>query len=80
MSSKKLWIMETNRHQFYFLGQVFPGSREDIIEYMHSVGYSHVPDGHKESGGFEGIFILPLIVWHTCRTLLLILLHFHIQI
>ena len=25
----------------------FPGTREDILAYMASVGYAHIPGGHK---------------------------------
>jgi hypothetical protein len=28
-------------------GKYFSGSREELIEYMTSVGYKHFPDGHK---------------------------------
>ncbi len=30
-----------------FPGRTFPGSRDDIIELMTSVGYAHIPDGHQ---------------------------------
>ena len=33
---------------FFLSGKSFPGSRDDIIKYMNSVGYNHIPDGHKE--------------------------------
>jgi hypothetical protein len=33
----------------YVSGEIFPGSREDLIDYMASVGYHHFPDGHKVS-------------------------------
>jgi hypothetical protein len=31
-------------------GATFPGTRAEIIDYMRSVGYQHIPDGHKERG------------------------------
>lgn len=31
----------------HMLGSVFPGTREDLIEYMDSVGYNHIKDAHK---------------------------------
>jgi hypothetical protein len=30
----------------HFAGKMFPGSREDILDYMASVGYKHFPKGH----------------------------------
>jgi hypothetical protein len=28
---------------------MFPGSREDILDYMASVGYKHFPSGHANN-------------------------------
>jgi hypothetical protein len=33
----------------HFAGKIFPGSREDILDYMASVGYKHFPTGHANN-------------------------------
>jgi hypothetical protein len=33
----------------HFAGKMFPGSREDILDYMASVGYKHFPTGHANN-------------------------------
>jgi hypothetical protein len=46
----KFWpvlITVTILFSYSMLGKEFPGSREEIIEYMASVGYKHIPGGHK---------------------------------
>ena len=34
----------------FFAGKLFPGSHEELIEYMASVGYKHIPGGHQAWG------------------------------
>jgi len=32
----------------HFLGKLFPGDMDDLIEYMKSVGYTHIKNAHKD--------------------------------
>ena len=33
----------------HFAGKFFPGTREDILNFMTSVGYIHFPSGHANT-------------------------------
>ncbi len=30
-----------------YVGELFPGTREEILGYMAAVGYTHIPGGHQ---------------------------------
>jgi len=38
----------------HLLGIVFPGVREEMIEYLDSVGYRHIPWGHTATNDYRG--------------------------
>ena len=33
----------------HLLGRMYPGTREDLISFMNSVGYRHIPDAFKQT-------------------------------
>jgi hypothetical protein len=46
---------------FLFIGMNFPGTRDDLIDYMTTVGYTHIPGGHKAIEMWMDHFFLFLI-------------------
>ena len=46
----RLYRVSSDNHAYLYpnhAGKYFPGSRNELIEYMTDVGYQHIPDGHK---------------------------------
>jgi len=38
----------------HFFGRYFPGDRDEFLEYMKSVGYTHIENAHKDTWNLEG--------------------------